>query len=73
MSAAPGRPQRADYLASVADTDGHAAACGTCRAGGVCGTADLLMEREYRDHEDLRTVDPLAARAVDRATWPTEG
>jgi len=57
----------------VADTDGHAAACGTCRAGGVCGTADLLMEREYRDHEDLRTVDPLAARAVDRATWPTEG
>lgn len=65
--------RRAAYLDTTAETDAHSASCGTCRSGGVCGTADQLMDDEYRRVEELRAVDPYAARAADRADWPTEG
>lgn len=65
--------RRAHYLDSTAETDAHTASCGACRAGRVCGTADQLMDDEYRRVEELRAIDPYAARAADRATWPTEG
>jgi hypothetical protein len=65
--------ERAAYLESVGETDEHAAGCAACRSGAGCGTGDLLMENEYRRVEELRAVDPYAARAADRADWPTEG
>lgn len=69
-----GRAQRrAHYLDTTAETDGHTASCGACRAGQVCGPADLLMDDEYRRAEELRAADPATLRAYDRATWPTEG
>jgi hypothetical protein len=65
--------RRAAYLDSTARTDDHTDSCGACRSGQVCGTADQLMTDEYRRVEQLRAVDPHAARAADRADWPTEG
>jgi hypothetical protein len=65
--------RRAAYLDTTAETDSHTASCAACRTGRVCGTADQLMDDEYRRVEELRAVDPYAARAADRADWPTEG
>jgi len=61
------------YRDTTAETDAHTDSCATCRSGGVCGTADQLMDDEYRRVEELRAVDPYAAWAVDRADWPRKG
>lgn len=61
------------YATAVTITDVHTGHCPTCVAGGVCGRADQLMDDEFRTYETWRTSAPDAARAYDRADWPTEG